>query len=147
MKLSTKARYGLRLMVALAAHYGQGPLGVEKMSQEEEITPNYIRVLLGGLKNVGLVRSLRGARGGYELARNPSEVTAFDVITALEEDILPVECVPRPESCSRREVCSTWEIWCDIAASVDEILKGLTLQDLVNKQKGVSKFSGLEDME
>jgi Rrf2 family protein len=135
MKLSTKARYGLRLMVVLAAHYGEGPLGVDSMSREEDISPNYIRVLLGGLKSAGLVRSLRGVNGGYQLAQNPSEVTAFDVIAALEEEILPVSCVPRPEVCSRRESCSTWEVWCEIASSVDDILKGLTLQDLVERQK------------
>ena len=136
MKVSTKGRYGLRLMVALAAHYGKGPLGVDQISREEKISPNYIRVLLGGLKGTGLVRSVRGAKGGYELVRDPTEVTAFDVVSALEEELMPVDCVSGPGVCSHREDCSTREVWCEIAASVDEILKGQTLQDLVTKRQG-----------
>ncbi len=135
MKMSTKGRYGLRLMVALAAHYDQGPLCVEPVSKEENISSNYIRVLMGGLKTAGLVRSIRGAKGGYELARDPSTITAFDVVSALEEDMIPVECVSEPCVCLRVDTCPTRHVWCEIAASVENILKGLTLQDLLERRK------------
>ncbi len=122
-------------MVVLAVHYGEGPLGVDRVSREEGISSNYIRVLLGGLKSTGLVKSVRGARGGYELARDPAEVTAFEVVSALEEEMLPVECVSRSGYCSRKEACATRGVWCEIAASVDEILKNTTLQDLAQKYR------------
>ena len=134
MKISTKGRYGLRLMVALAVRYGAGPVRVDVLSRDEDISANYIHVLMGVLKAAGLVRSIRGANGGYELARSPSKITSYEVVSVLEGNTVPVECVAEPGTCPRAEGCPTRNVWCRIAASVDEILKSMTLQDLADEQ-------------
>lgn len=134
MRMSTKGRYGLRLMVSLATHYGDGPVGVDTVVDEQGISANYIHVLMGGLKTAGLVRSIRGPNGGYELARSPAEITAFDIVTVLEGDIMPVECVTEPSSCPRAATCPTREVWRQVSDSMDGVLKGLTVEALVQKQ-------------
>lgn len=136
MKMSTKGRYGLRLMVSLAAHYGEGPVPVDTVVREQGVTANYIHVLMGGMKAAGLVRSVRGPNGGYELTRKPAEITAFDVVSVLEGDTVPVECVAQPGSCPRAGTCPTRDVWCQVAKSVDDVLKSMTLQDLAENQQG-----------
>ena len=134
MRMSTKGRYGLRLMVALAQHYGKGPLQIDLVSQDESISKNYIRVLMGGLKAAGLVRSVRGTKGGYEITRDPEEITAFQVVSALEEEMLPAPCVNNPENCPLARECATRKIWCRMAACIDKTLKGVTLKELAAQE-------------
>ena len=139
MKMSTKGRYGLRLMVSLAEHYGDGPVPVGTVVQEQGITSNYIHVLMGGLRTAGLVRSTRGPNGGYELTRRPGEITAFDVVAVLEGETMPADCVAEPGTCPRAEACPTRDVWCQVAASVNDVLKGLTLETLAEKRRGLSE--------
>ncbi len=136
MKMSTKGRYGLRLMVSLAMHYGDGPVRVDTVAAEQGISANYIHVLMGGLKAAGLVRAIRGPNGGYELTRKPAEITALDVVTVLEGDTMPVECVVQPGLCPRAATCPTREVWCQVTASVNGILQGLTLEALAANHCG-----------
>ena len=135
MKMSTKGRYGLRLMVALAARYGSGPVRVNTVAREQGISANYIHVLMGGLKAAGLVRSVRGPNGGYELTRAPGAITALDVVSVLEGETVPVDCVAEPGTCPRAAECPTRDVWCQVAASVDGVLKGLTLQGLTEGRR------------
>ena len=134
MRMSTKGRYGLRLMVSLGAHYGKGPVSVDTVVAEQGISANYIHVLMGGLRTAGLVRSVRGPNGGYELARRPAEISAFDIVTVLEGDTMPVECVAEPSSCPRAATCPTREVWRQVSASMEGVLKGLTVETLVRNQ-------------
>lgn len=135
MMMSTKGRYGLRLAVALASRYGQGPVGVETLATEEEITANYIHVLLGSLKSSGLVRSLRGRDGGYVLAQKPENVTAYDVITALQGHDKCVDCVNDPTLCQRSAFCPTRGVWRQTAQAIDKVLQGVTLKSLASAPK------------
>jgi Rrf2 family protein len=132
MQVSTKGRYGLRLMAALAVHYGKGVVKVDKLSESEEITVNYIHVLMNSLKTAGLVRAIRGPNGGYELALPPEEVTAHDVVTALEGRVEPVECVHSPSMCKAVGLCMTRDVWCDLASAYEEVLKKYTLRTLLD---------------
>ncbi len=144
MQVSTKGRYGLRLMAALAAQYGKGVVKVDKLSESEEITINYIHVLMNSLKTAGLVRAIRGPNGGYELSLPPDEVTAYDVVTALEGRIEPVECVHTPSVCKAVGLCITREVWCDLAAAYEGVLKKYTLSKLLEgwqKQHGGVDYS------
>jgi len=136
MKMSTKGRYGLRLMVCLAARYGQGPIGVEVIADEQAISPKYIHVLMGSLKTAGLIRSHRGRDGGYELARKPDAITAFEVVSALEGRTLPADCVAEPGICSRVSICPTRQVWCQMANAIDAVLKGITLENLLETSCG-----------
>jgi Rrf2 family protein len=89
MKVSTRGRYGLRVMIELAAQYGNGPVLVDGIAKNQEISGKYIHVIVSGLRSAGLVRSVRGPNGGYELTRSPSRITALDVISALEGKSAP----------------------------------------------------------
>jgi Rrf2 family protein len=121
-------------MVELAIRHGSGPVLVTALAESQGISANYIHVLMGGLKTAGLVRSLRGPNGGYELTRKPEDISAFDVVSALEGDTVPVECVSDPGCCPRSAHCVTRDMWCRIAASADEILKSQTLAQLAESQ-------------
>ena len=135
MKMSTKGRYGLRVMMELATRYGKGPVLAEAISKNQEISEKYIHVLVNNLRSAGIARSVRGPSGGYELARSPGSITAFDVVSALEGKSTPVDCVADASVCSRSRKCATRDIWCDIASAVDKVLTSITLEQLVEKQK------------
>ena len=134
MKVSTKGRYGLRVMIELAAKYGQGPVLVETIAHNQEISAKYIHVLMAGLRSGGFIRSVRGPSGGYELSRPPAEITALEVVRALEGDLAPVDCVTEADTCSRSGTCVTREMWCEVAEAVAEVLGGYTLADLARRQ-------------
>jgi Rrf2 family transcriptional regulator, cysteine metabolism repressor len=135
MKISTKGRYGLRVMVELADHYGKGPLPVETISKNQEISGKYIHVLVASLRMAGLIRTARGPNGGHELARRPSAITAFDIVSALEGKSSPVECVNNASLCHRSGHCATRELWCDVASAIDGVLSDLTLEQLATRQR------------
>lgn len=134
MKISTKGRYGLRVMMELARHYGEGPVPVEEIAQNQQISGNYIHLLVKDLRSAGLVRTIRGPRGGYALTRGPSFITALDVVSALEGNLAPVDCVADQELCSRSAQCIAREVWCEVASAVDGVLSGLTLEQLSARQ-------------
>lgn len=131
MQVSTKGKYGLRLMATLAAQYGHGVVKVDMLSDSEAITINYIHVLMNALKTAGLVRATRGPNGGYELARAPEEITAYDVVTALEGRIDAVESVRTPGSCQALGACMTRAVWSDLAQAYEQALKKHHLHSLV----------------
>jgi Rrf2 family transcriptional regulator, cysteine metabolism repressor len=134
MKMSTKGRYGLRVMVELAFHYGRGPLLVETIARNQGISGKYIHVLVTSLRAAGLVRAVRGPNGGYELTRNPSRVTALEVVSALEGKNAPAECVSDASVCSRADQCAARDVWCEVASAIDGVLSGFTLEQLSLKQ-------------
>jgi Rrf2 family protein len=134
MKMSTKGRYGLRVMMELAGHYGRGPMPVDAIAKNQDISGKYIHLLVVGLRSAGLVRAIRGPGGGYELTRNPSSITALDVISALEGRSAPVDCVADASACPRADRCAARDMWCDVASAVDGVMSGLTLTQLSARQ-------------
>jgi Rrf2 family protein len=139
MKMSTKGRYGLRVMLELALDAGSGPTLVENIAKKQELTENYIHVLVTGLKAAGLVRSVRGPKGGYELTRSPSGISALEVITALEGKTAPVDCVDNSGVCPRASKCAVRDIWNDVAAAIDGVLSHVTLEQLARNQGAKEK--------
>jgi len=121
-------------MMELATQHGRGPVLVESIARAQELSANYIRVLVGGLKSAGLVRAVRGPSGGYELARNPGTVTVLDVITAVEGPLAPVDCVINSSACRRAPACAARDVWCEVARAVDGVLSKLTLEQLAIRQ-------------
>lgn len=146
MRMSTRGRYGLRVMMELAAHYGRGPVPVETIARNQEISGKYIHTLALGLKSAGLVRAVRGPSGGYELARDPSTITALEAVSALEGQLAPVECVADSSVCPRAPRCAAHDLWRSVKSAVDGVLSGLTLKDLAmearSKQGKASGRSG-----
>jgi len=136
MKVSTKGRYAARAMLDLAQHFGEGPILVKDISRREEFSDRYLEQILTPLKVAGLVRVVRGARGGFSLARPPSEIKLLEIIQIVEGSTAPVDCVDDARVCSRSDFCVTREVWADMKAAIDTVLESITLQDLLERQKG-----------
>ncbi len=143
MKISTKGRYGLRVMMELASRFGDGPVLVGTIAANQEISSNYIRILLSALKGVGLVRAVRGQAGGYELTCDPSEITALDIVRALEGSGWPVACVEKGERCSRSKTCAARDLWGELGAAMEKVLSDITLKELVIRQHGKSEKTAM----
>jgi len=135
MKLSTKTRYGTRAILDLAEHYGEGPIFVKDIARRQGISKKYLDHIIAALKTAGLVKSFRGAHGGYVLAKDPSSIKLSEVIQALEGPLAPVDCVDDPSICPRSPYCIAIEVWASIKGAIFNVLDSLTLQDLVEKQK------------
>lgn len=123
MKISTKGRYGLTIMIELAKHYGEGPIPLRKIAAEKDLSEAYLEQLVSPLRNSGLVKSVRGAYGGYMLANPPSEISAANVISVLEGPIQPVEGIENEEAPQR-------ELWLRIRDAVKNVLDTTTIEDL-----------------
>lgn len=135
MKLSTKGRYGIRLMLDLAAHYGERPVLLREISQREDISEKYLWHLITPLKSAGLIHATRGAHGGYELAKAPSAITVKDVFEVVEGPICLVDCMENPATCKRSDFCIARDLWGDASKALAESLEKTTLASLVKKQK------------
>jgi len=135
MKLSSRSRYGLRAILELAVEYGNGPLQIKTIAEREDISNKYLEQLVAMLKASGLVRSIRGPKGGYELTRPPGDVKLSEVFTTLEGPVVAVECLEHPEFCPRCTECVTRQVWAKMQSAIMDVLESMTLQDLVNKIK------------
>ncbi|MEW6720060.1 MAG: RrF2 family transcriptional regulator [Thermodesulfobacteriota bacterium] len=137
MRMSTKGRYGLRVMMELAENHGRGPTSVDVISKNQGISKKYIHFLMTGLKSAGLIRTVRGPNGGFELAKPPASISALDVIAVLEGWRAPVDCVANAGSCPRSGRCAAREVWSDVGHAVDAVLSGRTLAELSSKQRAL----------
>ena len=135
MKLSTKGRYGVRLMIDLAIHYGEGPVLLREIAKREEISEKYLSNLVNPLKSRGLVEATRGVHGGYVLGRSPAEITLNEIIEVLEGPLCLVDCVEKPAVCNRGSVCVTRDLWSEVAQGISQILGKYTLADMAALQK------------
>ena len=135
MRLSTKGRYAMRAMLDLALHYGEGPILLKDVAKREQISERYLEQIILSLKAAGLVNSTRGARGGFMLAKPPSQIRLIEVMQVSEGSTAPVECVSDPEICSRASLCVTRDIWLEMKTAINEILESTTLQDLVQRKR------------
>ena len=133
MKISTKGRYALRLMLDIALHPDEAPVSLGDVSQRQEISVKYLEQLVSPLTRAGLLRSVRGAGGGYLLTRKPCDYTAGEILRTLEGSMAPVSCCDSGECCDHKDICVTIDLWRDIQAAVDSVVNAVTLQDLVEK--------------
>jgi Rrf2 family cysteine metabolism transcriptional repressor len=129
LKISTKGRYGLTIMIELAKQYGNGPVSLKSIAKSHELSEHYLEQLIAPLRNAGLVKSIRGAYGGYMLADEPMAITAGDIIRVLEGPISPVEVLEEEEPANR-------DLWIRIRDAVREVLDSTTLEDLANYNEG-----------
>ena len=136
MRVSSRGEYGVRAMVALAKHYGQGPMSIAAMAKESSVPPAYLEQLIGPLRRAGLVESKRGARGGYQLARSPEQMRVGEVYRVMEGPVAPMECVSEDESeqtCPLIDGCETRPVWLKMRDAMVETIDSITLADLVNQ--------------
>lgn len=136
MKLSTRVRYGVRAMVELAKQGGDKPVPLRALAENQNISAKYLEQMATTLKIAGLVESVRGAVGGYRLARAPEEITIWDIYECLDVSVELVDCWKNPCSseCERCEYCSARELWTEISDKVESILKSHTLADLAQRE-------------
>lgn len=133
MKISTKGRYGLRVMLDLAVLNGEGPIPLRTIAMRQNISEKYSEQIITQLHRIGLVQSFRGAQGGYLLATDPQNITVGQILRALEGSMAPVYCVgPNAEPCEREDYCVTVGVWRKIRDAVDSVIDTISLQDLVN---------------
>ena len=135
MRLSTKGRYGARAMLDLALNFGKEPVLLRDIARRQEVSEKYLEHSISALRKAGLVRSIRGARGGYVLAKPPSEIRLSKIMEVLEGSMAPVDCVDDARVCHRVNLCVTRDIWAKMKEAVDNILESITLQDMVEQQK------------
>lgn len=135
MRLSTKGRYGVRLMLDLASHCEGAPVFLKDIAERQEISEKYLWHLIAPLKAAGLVKSIRGAHGGYLLAKPPEEVTLREIVDVLEGSLSLVECVKTPSVCKRVQFCVTRDVWEEITESITHILEAISLKDMVDRQR------------
>ena len=130
MWISTRAQYGLRALIEIGRQLGE-PISLKEVATRQDISLHYLEQIVGGLRRAGFVQSLRGARGGYRLARAAADINAYEVVTTLEGSIAPVQCVEDNHTCESQNVCGTQDLWFRVDAALREVLGGTTLADLI----------------
>jgi Rrf2 family transcriptional regulator, cysteine metabolism repressor len=135
MKLSTRGRYGTRLLLDLAFHQDDGPVLLADVARRQHIPLPYLKHLISPLVGGGVVRSARGAKGGISLVKPPEEIRLSEVIQLLEGSIAPVDCIDDPGACERSSSCVTRDVWMELQKAMDNVLGATTLSDLMERQK------------
>ena len=129
--MSTRGRYGLRAMLELARRFGESPVLMASLAETEGLSRKYLHTLLTALKSAGLVRSIRGAGGGFVLARPPSEIRLDDVLHTLEGPLCLVECVEDKRVCDKSDRCTARRVWQELSGAIEDLLANVTLEDLI----------------
>ena len=148
MRLSTRSRYGVRLMLALAMNKSKEPVFLKDIANSEEISEKYLSQIIMPLKAKGLVATFRGAHGGYLLGKPASEITLRNIVEPLEGDLSLVDCVGNPGICDKSTACAAKQVWDEMSSILLGFLDTFTLDDLIKKsrkiknaEKAISDFS------
>jgi Rrf2 family cysteine metabolism transcriptional repressor len=134
MKLSTKIRYGTRAILELASRFGEGPIELKEIARSQEISIKYLEQVIIPLRTAGIVKSARGSKGGYSLAKHPSEICLFDVVETLEGPLYLVDCIKDSKLCRRSSSCVTRDIWSEVSEALHRVLKSITLDEMVRRK-------------
>ncbi len=135
MKISTKGRYGLRIMLDLALNDGTKPRMIHQIAKSQQISEKYISRLIIKLRKAGMVSSIRGAKGGYRIAQTPETLTLLEILEAMEGPVSIVGCVRHPGSCKVTEECAAREIWCTLNEEIRSSMAKVTLREIVEKYR------------
>jgi len=137
MRLSTRSRYGTRMMQDLAEHYDKGPTRLGEIAKRQDISVKYLEQLIIPLKQGSLIRSIRGPKGGHLLARPPKEISIGQIVTALEGGTELTGCIGDPSECGRSGSCLTRCIWKDVSKAIYDQLHSITLSSILDTKKKV----------
>ncbi len=135
MKLSTRTRYGLRAVLEVAISSDKGPIQTKIVSQRQQISIKYLEQLMAILKSGGLIRGIRGSKGGYVLAKAPSQIKLSDIFNVLEGPVKTVECVENENYCAKTSECVARQVWAEVEDAINGVLQSISLQDLVDRTK------------
>ena len=131
MKISTKGRYGLRILMDLAIHESEKPRLIRDIAKSQQISEKYISRLVISLRKAGMIRSVRGVNGGFHLAVKPENITLLDVIEVMEGPLSIVDCVSAPKTCAKSGNCAPREIWCKLNENIRDLMRQTTLADIL----------------
>jgi len=136
MKISTKGRYAVRVMLDLALNNTGECIKVKEIAARQDISEKYLEQIIAALSKAGYVNSVRGAQGGYRLARDPKDYTVGMILRVTEGSLAPVACLDiGAEACERCDTCETLEVWKELARAIDSVVDGVTLADLAEKHQ------------
>jgi len=147
MKVSSRGEYGVRAMVALAKHFGQGPMSITAVAKESSVPYAYLEQLIVPLRRAGLVESKRGAHGGYQLTRSPELMRVGEVYRVMEGPVAPMDCVsedPADQTCPLIDGCQTRPVWIKVRDSIVDALDSMTLADLIAETPRVRRPASVE---
>lgn len=135
MKISTKGRYALRMMLDLAEHQGNGYIALKDIAERQNVSKKYLEQIVPILNKADILNTNRGYQGGYRLARTPDKYTVGDILRITEGSISPVACLDKnPVECERAAECATLPVWQGLYKVITDYLDGITLQDILDKQ-------------
>lgn len=136
MKISTKGRYALRMLLDLAEHQGDSYIALKDIAARQEISKKYLEQIVPLLNRSDVLRTNRGFQGGYRLAQSPDKYTVGDILRITEGSLAPVACLDQePNECLRCNECLTLDVWKGLGEVIDGYLDGITLQDILDKQR------------
>ena len=122
-------------MLELAYHYGEGPIELREIAKREDISLKYLEQVIVPLRTAGLVKSARGSKGGYSLAKHPSEIYLNDLVETLDGPLNLIECLKDPKVCQKVPSCTTRDIWQEVSEAIDGVFRSVTLEDMVHRKK------------
>ncbi len=131
MKLSTRSRYGTRLMLDMAQHYREGPLQLGDIAKRQGVSVKYLEQIIIPLKKAHYIESVRGSKGGHMLTKPPEEITVGEIVALLENSTSLLECVENSTVCDRSDICPTRLLWKEASEAMFDRLEAVTLADLV----------------
>lgn len=138
MKISTKGRYALRLMIDLAMNDDGNPIRIKDVAERQNISDKYLEQIISALNKAGFVRSVRGPQGGYSLKKKPEDYTVGMILRLTEGSLAPVACVEEDETdCERQGSCVTYLLWRKISDAINGVVDTITLKDLIDWQKNI----------
>ncbi len=135
MKLSTRGRYGTRLMLELSKNYGNGPISMSDISRNQDIPHKYLEQIIIPLKKADLIQSFRGSKGGHSLSRDPSQISLWDVLIHLETNLMLVDCVGDQNACEHSGECPVRPVWGKAHAAMANVFKETSLEDVLASKK------------
>lgn len=142
MKISTKGRYALRMIIDLALHQDDGFASLKDIAERQEISKKYLEQIVPMLNKSGILRTNRGNKGGYALAKSPEQLSVGDILRATEGSLAPVSCLDdNPNTCPRQESCSTLYIWEGLFKTITDYLDNISINEIVEK---ISEQSGFD---
>ncbi len=140
MKISTKGRYALRMLLDLAEHPGDGFIALKDIAARQNISKKYLEQIVPVLNKAGILQTNRGFQGGYRLLKDPENITVGDVLRETEGTLAPVECIQDENSCPMRDHCGTLNVWVGLAKVINEYLDGITLAQILEQRNDCDSF-------
>lgn len=141
MKISTRGRYSLRMMIDLAQHYDEGFIALKEISARQNISKKYLEQIIPFLNRNKLLLANKGHLGGYRLSRDPSQITVREIIESAEGSLTPVSCLDNvPNICENAAGCITMPVYNGLYKVITEYLEGITLQDIISRSHGIDEY-------